>query len=371
MTISRHIGLVPTVEVHKVNEALVPLEPDALVGTNIGDRYRVLSLIGKGSVSQVFKACDVSKVKTVAVKIINVGEQFPRDRLALFEHNARLNIVHPNLVAVHASGLTEEAQPWLALECLEGKTLGELLREEGNLSLATTLQIFEQLFEALSYVHSQSELHMNLKPSSIFLVDAGPDKFQVKLADVGVTKLLLERELELADVHARPNVSALFMSPEQFKGDSIDARSDVYSLGCLMFQCLFGRPLHEGTDLLETMDMHLNRKVEFPSEPEMPEALLAVLSKALSKEASTRQHSVDDFAAEIAAAMKGIFPEINPEPVYEPVQSNSYRPPIGRKMPAKKGKEPWVLLLTCVTLLLIVAMIQQSIAIVSQMPTVR
>lgn len=343
------------------DQELVVGGPD-LVGKNIGDRYRLLSLIGKGSVSEVYKAMDLSSVQTVALKIIKLGRQPDSDSVQLFEHNARLNVQHPNLVTVHACGLTEKGEPWLALEYLQGQDLARLLKEEGHLSVVTTLSLLEQICDAVGHIHNKGEVHMNLKPSSIILVDAPSGVPFIKLTDVGVSKLLLERELEIIDEHEPAVGSTLYLSPEQFKGERIDARSDIYSLGCIAYHCLTGRAPHEGTNLLETMDRHFKADIDFPSEPDVPIAVQNLVLNMLAKEPDARYRSLAEVRSDLALAADGKNVE-RKVPFVQDTQQKAYSPPLTSRRPHKKGREPWMLLLTCLTILLLIAIVQQSIAI--------
>ena len=333
-----------------------------LVGETIGDKYRILSMIGSGLVSEVYKAMDVSSVKTVALKIVKLDRQPDKDSVQLFEHNARLNVQHPNLTTVHACGFTAAGEPWLALEYLQGKSLSQLLREEGHLSVDTSFRIFEQVTDALAHVHSKGEVHINLKPSSIYLVDLPDKEVFVKVMDLGVSKLLLERELELVDENAPAVGSTLYLSPEQLRGERIDARSDIYSLGCILYQCLIGRAPHEGSNLLETMDRHFNANIEFPLEPDVPLALQNVMRNMLAKEPDGRYRSLVEVRADLQLAKDDKQVELR-KPASEAPSSKGYSPPLTSRRPHRKGNEPWMLLLTCLTILLLVAIVQQSIAI--------
>jgi serine/threonine-protein kinase len=335
-----------------------------LAGTRYGGRYAVLEKLGAGSVSQVYRARDLSQVRTVALKVLDSGKQeISPARAKMFEHDAKLNLLHPHLVALHACGFDDDNHPWLAFEFIEGETLAQVLQREGYLPVSRVVAIFRQIIDALAYLHNRGEIYMNLKPSSVFLMQQEGKPF-VKLADAGFGQMLLEIELSRLNEKERPTGSPLYMSPEQLKGEPIDARSDVYSAGCLMYHCLVGRPPHEGIDVLETMDMHLRAAVKFPSDPEISDALQAVITKALEKNADRRQRNAAELLSDIDNALKGKQPER--VQIYVAPTSNSYRPPVGRRPPRKKGHEPWTLLLNSVTVLLLIIIIQQCLSMVSE-----
>lgn len=360
---------------------------DARLGTVIGEQYCLSSSLGKGRLSAVYKASAVNQPDSpVAIKIIN-GDSLSHhvDTIRLFESNARLTVRHPNLITMYGCGLTAEGEPWQALEYLHGNSLENLLRSEGYLSLNAALPVFYQILDALAYVHQQGELHVNLKPTNILLVETADGKPFVKIADFGIAKMLLQRELELLGKDEPVCGSPWFMSPEQFQGEPVDSRSDVYSLGCIFYNMLTGRPPHQGVTLLETMDLHLNAEVEFPGEPEISLPLQAVLRKMLARYPVARQRTAADVKADLIAALKGEPPVVIPMGAasggcntaasagFNPAASGGcntatsagFNPAVGgwKKPRGKKGNEPWPLLLACITLLLLIAVVQQSLTI--------
>ncbi len=218
-------------ETQKTQQTIISAaSSDPLIGQMVGERYRILSKVDSGGLSDVYKACEIATVRTVAIKIIRISNDDGRSGFEMFTSNAKLNVQHPNLVTMHGCGLTEAGEPWLALEWLEGRTLANMLASDCTLSLDTIRNIFQQLADVLTYVHSKGEVHINLKPSNIFIVQRDGQPF-VKLCDFGFAKMLIERELEMADEKGPANGSALYMSPEQFQGTRIDSRTDIYATG--------------------------------------------------------------------------------------------------------------------------------------------
>lgn len=347
---------------------------DELVGCTFVRRFQILELLGKGRISHVYKATETGDKtgKVVALKLINGEQKITVDALKLFESNARLSVQHPNLVVVEECGLSDEGKPWLAQEYLQGETLAVILQKEVYFTPLSATPICEQVLDAVSYIHSKGEMLFNLKPSSILLLKATSGIPFVKITDFGIGKFMLERELDLIGEGDFVAGSPLYMSPEQFKGDRIDSRSDIYSLGCIFYEMLTGRPPHHGLTLLETMDRHLNAAVEFPQEPELPAPLYTVLQRMLSKEPSDRQRSAADVKTELLAAFQGVAATVPAR-----VQSSSSqmtalaaglvnpRASVPGWKPArgKKGNEPWSLLLACMTVLLLVVMFQQCVSL--------
>jgi serine/threonine protein kinase len=356
------------VEIQKKQEQLISTaSEDPMVGTVIGEKYRILSKFGSGGLSDVYRACDLQDGRNVALKILRITKETTRYGFELFTSNARSTFQHPNLVSTTAMGVTADGEPWLALEWLEGKSLAQLLAEEGTLPIPTILAIFEQLADVMNHAHGQGEVHMNMKPANILLVDRDGKPF-VKVCDFGQAKMLMERELEMADEKSPARGSTLYMSPEQFKGTRIDSRTDIYSLGCILYECLIGRPPHQGVDLLETMDRHMNGAVSFPSEPEIAEPLQAVLARMLEKDSTERYRSMAEVMTDIKGALAGQMPkpEQRPEPTVVQDARGVDFITAKRGQSRKKGKEPWMLLMTCVTLLLFVLIFQQCMLMVQE-----
>jgi eukaryotic-like serine/threonine-protein kinase len=273
-------------------------------------------------------------------------------------------VQHPHLITPIALGLTADGEPWLAMEWLDAKPLSVWLAEEGALSMTTIVEMFKQVADFLNYAHSQGEVHMNLKPSNILLVERPQGAF-VKIADFGYAKMLMERELEMADEKAPARGSPLYMSPEQFKGTRIDSRSDIYSVACMMYECFYGRPPHQGVDLLETMDRHMHAEVTFPSEPELPEAAQEVLRMMLRKDSTERPRSIQEAMQLLESGLEGHFPkpEPRPEPAFADARGVDFIT-AKRGTAAKKGREPWMLLMGCVTVLLFVLIFQQCMVMI-------
>jgi serine/threonine protein kinase len=355
------------VEIQKKQEQLISTaNEDPMVGKIVGEKYRILGKFASGGLSDVYRACDVQEGRNVALKILRITKETTRYGFEVFTSNARSTLQHPNLVSINAMGVTEDGEPWMALEWLDGKSLSALLLEEGTISIATIMAIYEQLADVLNYAHGQGEVHMNLKPANILLVERDGKPF-VKVCDFGQAKMLMERELEMADEKSPARGSPLYMSPEQFKGTRIDSRTDIYSLGCILYECLIGRPPHEGVDLLETMDRHMHTAVAFPSEPETSDAVQAVLTRMLEKDSTERYRSMAEVMTDLKGALAGQMPK--PEPRPEPVQLGERGVDFitaKRGQKRKKGKEPWMFLMACVTVLLFVLIFQQCMMLVEE-----
>jgi serine/threonine protein kinase len=357
------------VEIQKHEQQIISTATDdPMVGKIIGEKFRILGKHGSGGLSDVYRACDLDGARNVALKILRITQETSRQSFEVFTANARSTLAHPNFVTTIATGVTEEGEPWVAQEWLDCKTLTDLLAVEGTLAPRTLLPIFDQIGDAMNYAHGQGEVHMNLKPSNILLVERDGKPF-IKICDFGFAKMLMERELEMADEKSPARGSTLYMSPEQFKGTRIDSRSDIYALGYILYQCMFGRPPHEGVDMLETMDRHMNSEVNFPSEPEVSEPVQAVLKRMLEKESTSRYRSMSEVMTDLRNALAGQMPkvEVRPEPTVLLDSRGVDFITAKRGSGGRKGKEPWMLLMTCLTVLLFVVIFQQCMIMVQEM----
>jgi len=283
---------------------VVQLEP----GRIIDERYRIHSLIGEGGVGSVHLADDLTERRWVAIKVLNedvasnVGlrERFERETRALFA------LAHPNIVAVHDFGVVEKA-PYLVMEVLEGQTLESLL-EEGALAPARALDIVSQLLNGLAFAHGQGLIHRDLKTANVFMVRTPDGRDYVKLLDFGLVKFLdktrwgAETTLTaVGEVFGTP----AYMSPEQAMGRRADARSDVYSVGVVLFEMLTGRWPFMVEDRAAMLRAHIATPVPWLLEmrPDLPMAteLDTILQRALAKESAQRFADAREMAAAVAA----------------------------------------------------------------------
>lgn len=330
---------------------------ESLIGKTIGDRYRIVSFVGGGAVSTVFKAKDLSTVRTVALKIMPECRSASAEALKIFEHGARLTINHPNLVAVHACGLTDDGAPWLAMEYLEDSvTLAQVLKQEPKMTLDKIVILFKSICDALAYVHNKGEVHFNIKPTNIMIIRQQGEPDTVKIADFGIGKISLEREMEIYDDRLPRYSSALYMSPEQFQGQRIHAQSDVYSIGCMLYEALSGKPPLVGLTLLDTMDRHL-REPPIPitdAAPQVPPRLANVVMRCLHKEPARRYRTAED----LRNALDKVFNPGDPSSIVLPSV-----PQTGTQLARKEHPMFYVTFLLSAVLLIVTIVIALSMAL--------
>lgn len=274
----------------------------------INDRYVVDSVIGKGSSGTVYKATRLMMGGVVAIKVIDsyIGlDRASLDRL-IRELKAAEKLRHPHIITVWESGTTDDGQPYLVMDYLEGVTLGDLLKEQGSLPPHRVLSIFKQICEALSHAHEQGLIHRDMKPENVVL-EASERRDYAKVLDFGIADTPAE-SAQRARFQKPQTVagSPAYMSPEQCQGFELDFRSDLYSMAVILFEMFTGRRPFVAPDLTKLMYKTVteqpplmktvNPAVDFPPEVE------AVVAKALSKNPNDRQPSIKQLVLELEAA---------------------------------------------------------------------
>jgi len=247
--------------------------------------YRIDELIGRGGMGVVYRAYDLRLKRTVALKLMASELALDRRFRERFSRETELamSLEHPNVVPIHDAG-DIDGRLYLAMRHVEGTDLSALLRAEGSLDIARALAICSQVANALDAAHANGLVHRDVKPSNV-LLDANE---HVYLADFGLTRRLDEQGGLAGE--GRSVGTPAYLAPEQIEGGSIDGRADVYSLGCLLYECFTGEaPFARGSRLAMAW-AHLEEEPPSASErrPELPEAIDAVIRKAMAKEPEDR-----------------------------------------------------------------------------------
>jgi serine/threonine protein kinase len=271
-----------------------------LIGKIVNEQYQIISAIGYGGMSVVFKAKDLKLGKFVAIKMLLPHLMLQSHNMQRFQQEAQsasaLN--HPNVVGIHNYGETETGQPFLVMDLIEGSSLSQLIKRDGHLPVDRALNIFLQLASALTHAHEHGVVHRDLKPSNVLLCEQNGESDICKIVDFGIAKLLPHEGRDAVSLTQTGDVfgSPLYMSPEQCKGEKLDQKSDIYSMGCLMYETLSGNPPHTGNNMLEVLYRHMN---EVPKDFKslklgisIPQRLEAAIFKALAKEPANRQQSM-------------------------------------------------------------------------------
>ena len=271
-----------------LNKQAVPdSEEDPLVGQIFAEKYQVLSALGKGGMSTVYKVRHIDLDMDLALKVLH--QHLWKDPLSVerFRMEAKTigKLSNPYLITFRDFGVTGDGQPYLVMDYLQGVSLGRKIVEENGISIDSSLDILEKLCYGLEEAHKNGVTHRDIKPANVMFLSDGHDT-SVKLVDFGIAKLAAEESDQRMTLTQTGEVfgSPYYMSPEQCLGVTVDHRSDIYSLGCLLYEALTGVPPFVGDSILDTMNAHVNR------EPEP----LGVAKESLVDEAKKLGYSLDD-----------------------------------------------------------------------------
>jgi serine/threonine-protein kinase len=279
------------------------MNPAASPGQVIDGRYTIIKMIGRGAMADVFEARDGATQDKVAIKILrDVLAQDP-DAVARFQREAQVQarIRHPNVAILHGAGL-HGSSPYLALDLLGGRSLLGVLRYEKRVPLMRAVAYAWQALQGLAAIHAAGVLHRDLKPANLMLKPNGDGTERVVLIDFGFASL------EGAAGITRQGFvvgSLTYMAPERLRSEPVDPRADVYSLTVVLYELLVGRPPFEADDDATLIGMILDDRPQPLAERgvEVPDALEALIQRALAKHAGARPASAAEMAAQLAAAV--------------------------------------------------------------------
>ena len=276
---------------------------DPRLGTTIAD-YRIVALAGRGGMSLVYRARDERLGRDVALKLLSPeltdDDQFRRRFLR--ESQVAASLHHPNIVPVYAAG-EADGNLYLAMRYVEGADLKALLRRESTLSPERALAVLGQVAAALDTAHRHHLVHRDVKPANI-LLEGAPPKENGYLADFGLTKTDASRSPTMTG----QLVGTLdYVAPEQIRGQTLDGRADIYSLACVLYECLVGSPPFASSSEVAVLYAHLQHAPPSTSQgrPGLPSAIDAVLARALAKRAEQRQRSAGELVADAREALAG------------------------------------------------------------------
>jgi serine/threonine protein kinase len=281
---------------------------DALVGTTLDGKYRIEKLIGEGGMGRVYAARHLLLDRAIAVKVLNssmhrdsrTGERFRR------EAQAAGRIQHPNAVIIHDFGITQDGNAYLVMELLQGASLRSLIQRHRRLSPELASEILSQVSAAIDQAHALGIVHRDLKPDNIMVDERSDGRLSVKVLDFGIAKLkdLTEQNIQLTGTGMVIG-TVHYMSPEQCRATELDGRSDIYSLGVVVFEMLTGRVPFDATTPTAVIVSHVNDEPPAPRgfNPDIPEAAQRVVLSALAKRPEDRPQTAGDLAARFAEAV--------------------------------------------------------------------
>ena len=286
---------------------------DPYIGREILGQFRIIERVGSGGMGAVYKAEQPSMDRLVAVKILHPKLASRKDLVSRFRREARAmsHLTHPNTVRVFLYGQLDDGSLYIVMEFLSGRNLAQVVRAEGPMSFERALPVMIQACGALEEAHRQGIVHRDLKPENIFLCTQGGISDYAKVLDFGLAKVT-EREMRPGSLVLTQEGMVFgtpeFMSPEQAQGKTLDPRSDIYSLGVILYELLTGKLPFSARVPMEFISLHVNAQPiplrERAPTRSFPAGLQDAMDKALAKNPDHRYQT----AAEFAAALRGILP---------------------------------------------------------------
>jgi eukaryotic-like serine/threonine-protein kinase len=279
----------------------------SLVGETLGDAYRVIRLMGEGAMGGIFEARQLRLDKRVAIKVLARELAVNGEALLRFHREAEITsqLGHPHIISVFDFGTTNNGQPYLVMEYLEGEDLAYKLQRKGALPLTATVRVIKQVASALAETHAKGIVHRDLKPANVFIVRVGGEDF-AKVLDFGISKV---RAASTALTNASTLMGTpMYMAPEQAKGEvELDHLTDQWALACITFEMLAGRPPYVGDDtaalLYQVVHQDPPRLSHFVRS--LPIEVERVVHRALAKQPADRFPNVTAFARAFEAAATG------------------------------------------------------------------
>ena len=332
----------------------------------VGERYELGELIGYGGMAEVHRGRDTRLNRDVAIKVLRADLARDPSFLHRFRREAHsaAGLNHPAIVSVYDTG--EDAAPdgtsipFIVMEFVEGRTLRDVLKSEGALPPRRAMEIVADIDGALDFSHRNGIIHRDIKPANVMITSAGA----VKVMDFGIARAVADTS---ATVTQTANVigTAQYLSPEQARGETVDARSDVYSTGCLLYELITGVPPFQGDSPVAVAYQHVRENPVAPSarNPAIPRALDSIVMKALAKNQLNRYQSAGDMRADLLRALA------NQPVVAEAVMTDAERtqfiartpprPTPSRPMPVEDGadeshRSAWIWAAVVVALLLVI-----------------
>ncbi len=280
---------------------------DPLLGLTLDGRYKIERRIGAGGMGTVYLGAHVRMGQKVAIKVLHERCAQSPQFIQRFENEARTygRLNHPNLVSLHDFGHTSDGTLYMVLEYCQGGALSTALKERGRFDAEEAVDVIVQVAQGLDAAHQCGVVHRDLKPANIMLVETRPGRYHARLLDFGIAKQLDDEGPGLTQagmVFGTPE----YMAPEQARGESVDARTDIYALGAILFELVTGRPPFTGANKMRVMHCNANEPPPAPSSlvpaGSVPPALEAVILRCLAKRADERYQSCTGLIEALEAA---------------------------------------------------------------------
>ncbi|MCW2622812.1 MAG: pknB [Frankiales bacterium] len=303
----------------------------------LGDRYEIGGVLGRGGMAEVHRGRDLRLGREVAVKVLRSDLARDPSFQVRFrrEAQASASLNHPAIVAVYDTGedrTATGATPYIVMEYVEGETLRDVLRREGPLPPERAMRLSADICGALDFSHRNGIVHRDVKPGNVMITPQGT----VKVMDFGIARAVSDSAATMTSTAAVIG-TAQYLSPEQARGESVDARSDVYSMGCLLYELVAGEPPFTGDSPVSVAYQHVREDPRVPStiNPDIPAELDAILLKAISKNPANRYQSAADMRSDLLRALAGQRVEATP------VMGDAEKTTILAATPGGYGDDRW------------------------------
>jgi serine/threonine protein kinase len=297
-------------------------QADPLVGSVIADRYRIVSVLGRGGMGVVYKAEHVRIGKVMAIKLLHGELARDKDVVKRFKREADLvsRLSHPNTVQIFDFGRTDNLM-YLVMEYVEGRDLGRIIQQEHTLPFSRVAKLAAQVCASLAESHAKGVVHRDLKPENVMIAAAAGHGELVKVLDFGLAKLRDQRSGEITRAGSLVG-TPYYMAPEYIRGEEVDGRADLYAIGAMIYKAVCAVPPFTGKSPVAVLTKHLTETLVLPSarsnRADLPPECDAIVARAMQRDPRDRYQSAEELRADLLAYLDAIGESVDSSPRVSP-----------------------------------------------------